>query len=161
MHPTAQAPWINPDNVLTKPNSASSAIADHVQIVSGTCGKESHIAEGQVGEDLTKRQSRFFCDSAVIAFLDNINKHVMIQFTQNESHHSPIIGFAGNMEKNGQIMDVDRVYLEPGRATKVTDSACKFFFSRKHMSSIFCGAKTDEGRRRTVAIVAFVAAPGQ
>src|SRR5512147_776461 len=42
-----------------------------VQIVDGTCDSSSHTAEGPIGADLTKRRSRFYCDSAVIAFFDD------------------------------------------------------------------------------------------
>ena len=43
----------------------------NVQTVNGTCDSTSHTAEGPIDSDLTKRQSRFYCDSAVITFLDD------------------------------------------------------------------------------------------
>ena len=132
-----------------------------VQVIRGTCKSESHVAEGQIGEDLTKKQSRFFCNTAVIAFFDATQTHVMIQFAQKESHHGQILGFAGNMESGGQILDVDHVYFAPGQATPVTEGFCKFFFTGKHMSAISCGAKVDEGQRRTVPVITFQALPGQ
>jgi hypothetical protein len=44
--------------------------ASDVQVVNGTCDSSSHTAEGSLGSDLTKQQSRFYCDSAVITFFD-------------------------------------------------------------------------------------------
>ena len=40
----------------------------NIQVVSGQCLSSSHTAEGPIGSDLTQRQSRFFCDSAVVNF---------------------------------------------------------------------------------------------
>jgi hypothetical protein len=50
-----------------------------------------------------------------------------IQFAQKESHHSPILGFAGRVEDDGIMMPVDHVYLVPGQATTVSDGSCKLF----------------------------------
>jgi len=141
--------------------SARSAQAGDMQMVSGTCDPSSHTAEGPLGTDLTKRQSRFYCNSAVITFFDDYKGHVMIQFAQKESHHGPILGFVGRVEPDGTVMSVDHVYLTPGSPTTVSDGACKFFFKNRHMSSIFCGMKVDETGRRTTAIVVFNTAPGQ
>jgi hypothetical protein len=132
-----------------------------LQVVSGTCDASSHTAEGRLGADLTKRQSRFYCDSAVITFFDDYKGHVMVQFAQKESHHGPILGFSGKVEDDGIMMSVDHVYLTTGTPTTVSDGVCKFFFKNRHMSGIFCGIKVDETGRRTTAIVAFNAAPGQ
>lgn len=141
--------------------SGLAAAQTDVQTVVGRCSNRSHVAEGPIGDDLTKRQSRFFCDIAVIAFFDQTNTHVMIQFSQKESHHGAILGFAGDVARDGKMMTVTKVYLTAGQATEVSDGNCKFFFSGRHMSGIFCGAKIDEGDRRTVVIVAFDAASGQ
>jgi hypothetical protein len=146
--------------IAVAPGGHAGAQTD-TQIINGSCGAESHIAEGRIGEDLSKRQARFFCDSAVISFFDRHDEKVMIQFSQKESHHGAILGFAGKMESDGHMMDVERVYLEPSVATPVEEGRCKIFFKGKNMSGIFCGAKIDEGSRRTVPIVAFNAAPGQ
>jgi hypothetical protein len=135
--------------------------ASDVQVVNGTCDSSSHTAEGPLGSDLTKRQSRFYCDSAVITFFDDYKGHVMIQFAQKESHHSPTLGFAGRVEDDGIMMQVDSVYLEPGQATTVSDGSCKFFFKKPHLTNIVCGMKVDESGRRTTAVVVFNAAPGQ
>jgi hypothetical protein len=88
----------------------------------------------------------------------------MIQFAESKSHYVNIntqIGFAGLMEGDGQIMDVQNVYLESGKLISVTESNCKFFFKNKHMSGIFCGVKIDDGGRRTVASIVFKTNPGQ
>jgi len=135
--------------------------ASDVQVVNGTCDSSSHTAEGPLGSDLTKRQSQFYCDSAVISFLDDYKGHVMVHFAQKESHHSPILGFAGHVEDDGIMMPIDHVYLVPGQATTVSDGWCKFFFTNKQLSGIMCGMKVDETGRRTTAVVVFNTAPGQ
>jgi hypothetical protein len=131
-----------------------------VQFLTGTCEPSSHTAEGPLGSDLTKRQSRFFCDSAVIAFFDDYKGHVMIQFVQKQAHHTPILGFAGKVEDDGIIMKIDHVYLKEGQATTVSDGLCKFFLKNRQMSGIFCGMMVDETGRRTTAVVAFKPATG-
>jgi hypothetical protein len=131
------------------------------QIVAGTCDASSHTAEGPIDSDLTKRRSQFFCDTAIITFLEDYKGHVMVQFMQKESHHSPILGFAGRTDEDGIFMQVDSVYLSPGESTTVSDGACKFFFQNRHITGIVCGMKVDETGRRTTAVVTFNAAPGQ
>jgi len=125
------------------------------RIVKGECSAKSHIAEGNIGDDLTKRQARFYCDSAVISFLNNDNKRILIQFVESRSNHIPPLAFAGLMVGGGQTWSVQRVYLEPLKPIPATDGACKFFFDSKNLTQIFCAAKIDEGGRRTVAMVVF------
>ena len=137
-----------------------SADIKDVQVLKGKCGKGSHISEGRIGEDLTKRQSRFFCDSAVIGFFDNNNQHVMVQFAESQSHNNIQLGFAGIMSEDGQMLSVSNVYLG-NKQVQVSEGYCKFFFKNKHMSGIACGAPVDEGDRRTVPVVEFNASPGQ
>jgi hypothetical protein len=132
-----------------------------VQVINGTCGSSSHTAEGPLGSDLTKRQSRFYCDSAVITFFGDYKGHVMVQFAQKESNHSPLLGFSGRLEDDGIMMQLDTVYLVPGQATTVSDGSCKFFFENRQLSGIMCGMKVDETGRRTTAVVVFNVAPGQ
>jgi hypothetical protein len=127
-------------------------------IVKGQCAPESHIAEGAIGEDLTKRHSRFFCDSAVLTFFSDDPKHVMVQFADSKSHHARQIGYAGMMDDE-VMMNVRNVYLETGRPTPVAEGYCKFFFKEKNISGIACGAKVDEAGRRTVPVVSFNADP--
>lgn len=136
----------------------SSAVADDTHILKGQCGPESHVAEGAIGEDLTKHQSRFFCDAAVITFFSDKPKHVMVQFADSKSNHARQIGYAGTMD-DAEILVVSSVYLETGRATPVVEGYCKFFFKAKDISGISCGAKIDEGDRRTVPVVSFDADP--
>lgn len=83
--------------------SAVYAKADHTRFVNGIC-KDAHTAEGPIGSDLTKRQSKFYCDSAVITFFDDYKGHMMVQFTQKQANHSPILGFAGRVEDDGVMM---------------------------------------------------------
>lgn len=139
---------------------AFGAKADDTKLIKGQCGPESHIAEGPIGQDLTKLQSRFFCDAAVVTVFSDDPKHVMIQFADSKSHHARQIGYAGVMEDE-QILNVHGVYLEPGRSTPVVEGYCKLFFEakgfEKTISSIACGAKIDEADRRTVPVITFKA----
>lgn len=136
----------------------SNAAADDTTIVKGQCTPESHIAEGAIGEDLTKRQSRFFCDAAVVTYFSDNPKHVMIQFAESKSTHARQIGYAGMMD-DVQIVNVGKVYLESGKPSTVVEGYCKFFFKEKNISGIACGAKIDEAGRRTVPVVSFKADP--
>ena len=134
-----------------------------IQIVNGKCASKSHIAEGKIGTDLTKRQSKFFCDSAVISFFDNGNRHIMIQFAESQSVTNSQLGFAGLMEDDGRTLDVTSVYLGGTKiqGSDLVDSVCKLDFQGKHMTQIFCGAAIDQQGRRTVPFVLFNAAPDQ
>ena len=84
----------------------------------------------------------------------------MVQFAQRESHHDPILGFAGRLDSAGVTLSVDRAYLRNGQSTAVNEGACKFFFKGKNLSGMACGAIVDETGRRTTAIVGFEAGPG-
>ena len=142
---------------------AQSGTYDHLKFVKGTCNASSHTSEGPLGADLTKQQSQFFCDTAGIIFFDNHHSHIMINFLEKQANHAPTLGFAGYMKDDGVTMPVDHVYLEPGKATPVSEGVCKFFLEDqdRHMKGIVCVIKADEGGRRTVAAVEFNAAPGQ
>jgi hypothetical protein len=138
----------------------------NIQVVKGTCSSTSNTAEGPLGTDLTKRQSRFYCDTAAITFFDDYAGHVLINFSQKEANHAPILGFAGQIEARepgdvGTMMQVYTVYLGTGEATKVSDGWCKLFLKKQQLSGIGCGMKVDETGRRTTAVVVFNAAPGQ
>jgi hypothetical protein len=139
----------------------------NIEVVNGTCSSSSNTAEGPLSSDLTKRQSQFFCDSALITFFDDYPGHVLIDFSQKESHDSPVLGFAGQIETRqpgdvGTMMQVNTVYLGPReKATTVSEGSCELFFANQQLSGIGCGMKVDETGRRTVAIVVFNVAPGQ
>jgi hypothetical protein len=128
--------------------------------VRGSCGDKSHIAVGPVGSDLTKHHTPFVCDAAVIAEFDPQHAHVMITFAEKASTKSTI-SFAGTMDVKENVMQVLKVYFEPGKPTYVDDGACKFFFTGRHINGIFCGGKIDVDGERTVASVSFNADPGQ
>ena len=64
------------------PISGRAAQPSDIHVVNGTCAPSSHTAEGPIGSDLTKQQSRFYCDMAVIMFFDDYKGHLMIQFTR-------------------------------------------------------------------------------
>lgn len=140
--------------VLWIVSASSNAVANDTTIVRGQCAPESHIAEGAIGEDLSKRQSRFFCDSAVVTLFSDNARHVLINFAESKSVHARQIGYAGMMEDQ-EILDVRSVYLEGDSATPVTDGACKFFFKDMSITSITCGAAVDKAGRRTVPVVSF------
>jgi hypothetical protein len=145
--------------VFSGASVATAQDTNQTSFLKGQCAAESHIAEGAVGDDLTKRQSRFFCDSVVITvFGQNVfPKHVMVQFVETKAVHGRQIGYAGQMSDEN-ILDVANVYLEEGRPSKASDGACKFFYSGRDISSIACGAKIDQSGRRTVPVVLFDAA---
>ncbi|MFT8655951.1 MAG: hypothetical protein ABF785_04575 [Acetobacter papayae] len=121
-------------------------------VVSGECGSGSHTAEGAFGEDLSKRQSRFYCDAAAII---SENGQTLVQFSQKESHHNPYLGYAGKLSNDGNTMNVERIFFTPQDSAIVSEGMCKFFFKEKTLTGIMCGAKLDETGRRTTAIVTF------
>lgn len=125
------------------------------------CDRTSHIAEGQIGSDLTKRQSRFYCDAMMLATFGPSKNHTLVQFTEKEAHHGQIIGYAGMMVPGQNILIVDHVYLTQNEQTPVTEGYCKFFYTATRLSGVACGAKVDEGSRRTVPLISFKVAPGQ
>jgi hypothetical protein len=125
------------------------------QILHGSCGTSSHVAEGRIGEDLSKRQSQFFCDAAVIASFGDDPRHRLIQFTDSQANHARILGFGGLLE-DATMLRVNTVYFEIGRPTAATDGACKLFLASDAITAIACGAKIDESGRRTVPVVSFV-----
>jgi hypothetical protein len=112
----------------------SNAVADDTTIVKGQCSPESHIAEGAIGEDLTKRQSRFFCDAAVITLFSDNSKHIMIQFAESKSSHLRQIGYAGMMEDT-EIMNVASISnpARPRQSRRATASSS----SRRRSSRVF------------------------
>ncbi len=128
--------------------------------VRGACDVKSHIAVGPVCTDLTAHQTPFVCDAVVIAEFDPRNVHTMITFAEKASTKNTI-SFAGTMSLKENIMQVSKVYFEPGKPTYVDEGACKVFFSGRHMEGIFCGGKIDADGQRTVANISFKAEPGQ
>jgi hypothetical protein len=138
--------------------SATPARSQGVKILTlyGKCDASSHIAEGPRGADLRKLESRFFCDAAVVSY--GRGESMMVQFANSRANHSPIVGFAGRMGEGG-VMDVDRVYLEPGKPLPVTEGTCKFSFKGARVDWITCGAPIDEGAMRTVPVVVFTTTP--
>ena len=124
--------------------------------VNGKCDAGSQIAEGPRDADIRGRESRLFCDVAVVSY--GPGQALMVQFANSQAHHSPIVGYAGVME-DAQILDVERVYLEPGHASPVDEGNCKFAWKAGRIDYIACGAPVYEGSRRTVPVVVFIASP--
>lgn len=135
---------------------AISGEVNDIQIVKGKCTAQSHIAEGPINADLTKRQSRFFCDSVAITFFDESSSHIMLTFLDSKSHTSKHIGYGGIMDSDGQFLNVKNVYLGEN-SYPVEEGICKVSFKKKQLDSIVCGAPIDQGQRRTVPVVVFEA----
>ena len=133
----------------------SYAHAQTFPVLSGECRDTSHIAEGEIGTDLTKRESRFFCDSLIINNISGDKNHFMLQFSEKESHHLPILAFSGYTTDDKSIIKLEHIYFQPGIPTIVSDGWCRFFFDGAALKDLMCGAKVDETGRRTVAIVEF------
>lgn len=123
-------------------------------VLDGRCTPKSHVAERRIGTDLTKAQSRFFCDSVAIVPINGDPRRVLLTFSEKRSHTRPQIGFAGYMPEPDMIQ-VQRVYLQSGVAIAADDGACKLFRKQGRIDSLVCGAKIDQGDRRTVPVVAF------
>ncbi len=139
----------------------------NIYTAKGICKPSSSTAEGPLGSDLTDRQSRFYCDTAVISFFGNDKGHLLIDFSEKESKHPQVLGFAGQVlggsmtSEYGVTLQVKNVYLRTGEPTTVSDGTCTLFFKDLQLSGIGCAMKVDETGRRTVAIVAFDVTPGQ
>jgi len=123
-----------------------------VTIVSGACQAQSALTQG--GE-----KTAFVCDNAIFAFFDLQNSHVMIQFAEKSDGHAAILGFAGTMEKDGTTLDVDRMYLEPGKPQPAQQASCKLTFQEPHITGIVCDGQV--AAQKASARVVFKAAPGQ
>jgi hypothetical protein len=128
--------------------------------IRGSCAAESHIAVGPVGTDLSSHQTPFVCDAALLTLFDNQNIHSMITFAQKATTKG-VISFAGTMHEKVNILDVQKVYFEPGKPTYIDDGACKFFFSGRHMTSVYCVGKIDADGQRTVASIVYNVDRGQ
>jgi hypothetical protein len=130
-------------------------------IVAGECTEDSHVAEGPAGADLTQRQSRFFCDSAVISLVRITDRRLMVQFVEKGREiQTSIIGFAGEITDDDVVV-LDRVYLD-GAPLTPSEGYCKFFYDDEHhLKDVVCGAMVDYGDRRVVPVVSFSASVDQ
>jgi hypothetical protein len=130
---------------------AAAAPITSTEMIDGTCSAESHTAEGPIGSDLTKRQSRFYCSAMVLVTFEP--HHVLVQFAEKTSYNNPLLGFGG--VQDGPIINVQHLYIQSSEPLSVTESGCKFFFKANRLASVFCGAHVDQGARRTTAVVVF------
>jgi hypothetical protein len=145
-------------------NAGADELPSFSEIVSGQCDPISHIAEGASGEDLSKHESRVFCDVAVVGVFKDDPKHVLVRFVDSKS--DAVIVYAGMM-KDAEHMSVRSVDIESKESHQpipVEEGDCRFFFNKrflneKRISGIACGAKVVKSGRRTVPIVAFDADP--
>lgn len=127
----------------------------------GQCDSKSHVSRGPIGKDISGNAVPFLCDVAVLAIYDKAKKHVMVNFAQT-GHTKGMLAFSGFADAKAEnVFDIDKVYLDPGVATYFDVAVCKFFFSGRHMSGIFCGGKRDADGERTFASIVFNAKPGQ
>jgi hypothetical protein len=123
-------------------------------ILDGDCIQSSHTAEGMRGEDLTKRQSRFFCNSVVLMNPKDDPTRVLMTFVDKGSDQNTMIGFAGDFD-GPDMVKVRRIYVGGGPAQTVDDGACKIFRKNGQISAFSCGAMIDKAERRIVRIVGF------
>jgi hypothetical protein len=129
--------------------------------IRGSCYVTSHIAVGPVGTDVSRQQTPFACDTAVIVVFDQQNRHVEFNFAKKAATKK-IIAFAGTMiPYSNNMFLIQTVYFEPGKATKIDEGVCRVFFAGRHISAIDCGTKIDADGQRTVASIIFDAEPGQ
>jgi hypothetical protein len=129
----------------------------NINHISGNCGPQSHTAEGQIGEDLTARQVRYYCNDVGVAYTDEQNDYLMVVFRQ-QGTGAPSLGFEGHIEKQDpKIMDVEMVFLKTNKPVNATSGMCKLFFedTGNKLTGIYCGARIDAGHHRTVASVVF------
>ena len=101
------------------PSAAMAQQPMDVTVVKGACQAGSNRAG-----------SPYSCDDAIFAFFDNANRHIMIQFDKKGDDSIPLLGFAGTMEDDGVTLDVDRIYLEPGKPQAAEKSSCKLSFTK-------------------------------
>ena len=123
-----------------------------VAIVHGACQPQSALTEGG-------QKTRFGCDNAVFAFYDMQNSHVMIQFAKKGDDQARILAFAGTMENDGVTLDVDRIYLQPGKPQPAEKASCKLSFTPPHITAIACHGQVSQGVQ--AADVVFKPDPGQ
>jgi hypothetical protein len=132
------------------------------RVLDGRCETTSHIAQGRLGSDLTQRQSRFFCDAAVVTVHE---RTALIQFSERRARHQDPVGFAGILERP-DFLSVGRLYLRSGAApVRVQDGGCRLFSGPEHPARsiadarhIVCGGVIDDGDWRTVVLIVFRAA---
>ena len=133
---------------------AGSGHAQPPNIFTGTCGRESFIAEGPIGSDLTKRQSRFFCDSAVVT-LDIEQGRGLFQFAEKRSNATPGLGFSGPFSGE-RTFSLDTVYFNSAEKEPAAEGLCGIEMGRGGKPSrIYCVVTSDHGGRRAVARVEF------
>ncbi len=131
---------------------SAGASAQDVQTLHGACQSESRISGAA--------NAPFSCDSAVIVFFDNNNSHLMVQFGMKSSPHADLLGFAGIMRPDGQVLDVDHLYFTPGKAQSATGSTCRFSFSPPRMTAIACNGTATENNQPKTAVVHFAVKDG-
>lgn len=127
-------------------------------ILNGRCTAESKAADGFVTDDLTKRSSPYYCDSAIVeTFGPSIGHptHMMISFSDTHSPRS-LLSFGGAMLDESNKMEVDHIFLKPGTLTDVTQGDCEVTFTPgKKVTGMVCAANIISGHYHTIRIVDF------
>jgi hypothetical protein len=124
----------------------------------GECSVRSHVAQGRKTDDLTKLDSRYFCDEAIVGSEDGSNDHIRITFKKDDQSISPVIAVIG-VKKDGDMIHLRDILMGSLRA-EVNDGACRFFYSKKRqMTDIVCSATFDQEDQRTVSVIEFKLAP--
>lgn len=137
--------------------SAAAQTPPQPVIVDGYCEPVSWLAAGPPGSDFSRDKPRFFCDGVVVAYFDQARRHMMVQFMGSRQNHGQIIAFAGWLERDRLVMNVDRVYLEPNKPTEVSGSACRLFWRQQRLTGVTCGARIDAVEQSTAVVLAFEA----
>ncbi len=128
------------------------------QLVKGACTPKSHTASGGLKEDIRGKHTAFLCDSVIVTFLDNQRKHVLVQFTLQNSRSARVIGFEGVVEGGEGVFRVRQMFLERGKTFAADDGGCRISYSGRTPNALACGASMHQEKSRTVAIVEFKAA---
>jgi hypothetical protein len=128
-----------------------------VTVIAGSCQPQSSVGG-----------KPYSCDNAIFAFFDNQNSHVMIQFAKKGDDKAPILGFGGTMKQDGVTLDVDRIYLEPGKPQPAENALCKLSFrppasagAQPNITGIACSGQVPGRAQAPVAEVTFQPDPGQ
>jgi len=133
--------------------------ASSLRVSPGACAAGSHTAEGPERSDLTKRQSRFYCDSMVSSMVDNQPGHFLVQFLSKGMQHAPILAFGGFFGRDG-LLHVSSIYFEQGIRTPADDGFCQFFRGKSgKLTAAACGGVVVKDGVKSVAIVDFRIAP--
>ncbi len=144
------------------PFSAAQAQAPmDLAMVTGVCQAASAVTDGAGTKP-------YICDNAILAFFDNANSHVMIQFTKKNDENVPLFAFAGTMAQDGVTLNVERISLVPGKPQPAQQASCNLSFApppagsdRPSISGIECKGEVVQDAQKTTLSILFKPDPGQ